>query len=248
MERNVTTEGIVLSSIRSGSVDRTLRILSKDLGLIDVRNYGAQKANKSVKAEVSTDGVFYLYNNPVKKSYTLTDVAPRTMHEGLRQDLAANYASLFFSEFVVRTNGGDYGETYRLLSEALDALEDPSVDKAQCVIQFVWTMIGILGLRPDLERCPVCDALYGEKEIIGFSWQLTAPCCLKCATVKDDMLLPPGSRRYLSVTAAMPFGSAVHVNLNPGTRERIKRYVLRYAVLVAGDLKTLEDSVLQTML
>jgi hypothetical protein len=46
----------------------------------------------------------------------------------------------------------------------------------------------------------------------------------------------------------MPFGSAVHVNLNPGTRERIKRYVLRYAVLVAGDLKTLEGSVLQTML
>jgi hypothetical protein len=45
----------------------------------------------------------------------------------------------------------------------------------------------------------------------------------------------------------MPFGSAVHVDLNPGTRERIKRYMLRYAVLVAGELKTLDGPVLQTM-
>ncbi|MCI2096876.1 MAG: DNA repair protein RecO [Sphaerochaeta sp.] len=247
MERNVITQGIVLSSVRSGTVDRTLRILSEDLGVIDVRNYGARKANKAVKAEVSTEGTFYLYVNPVKHSYTLTDIAIRSMHETLRQDLSTTYTALFFSEFILKTNGGDWVATYQLLSQALGALEDPVVNKVQCVIQFIWAMIGILGLRPDLDRCPVCDSPYGQDEILGFSWQLTAPCCLKCATVKDDMLLPPGARRYLSVTAPMPFGSAVHVDLNPGTRERIKRYMLRYAVLVAGELKTLDGPVLQTM-
>jgi len=247
MERNVTTEGIVLSSMRSGTVDRTLKVLTTAFGIIDVKNYGARKANKSVKAEVSTDGVFYLYNNPVKKTYTLTDLAVRSMHESLRQNLWSTYASLFFSEFVQKTNGGDYLETYRMLSSALDALEDPTANHEQCLIQFIWQMLEILGMRPDLERCPVCDSTYGEKEILGFSWQLTAPCCMKCATVKDDMLLPPGSRRYLSVTASMPFGTAVHVDLNPATRERIKRYMLRYAVLVAGSFKTLEGTILQTM-
>jgi hypothetical protein len=109
MERNVITQGIVLSSVRSGTVDRTLRILSEDLGVIDVRNYGARKANKAVKAEVSTEGTFYLYVNPVKHSYTLTDIAIRSMHETLRQDLSTTYTALFFSEFILKTNGGDWG-------------------------------------------------------------------------------------------------------------------------------------------
>ena len=226
MERNIATKAIVLSSERSGNADRRFRLLSEDLGIIYVTSFGARKSNKAVKVGFLADGTFFLYHNPV-----------------------ANYTAMCFCELLIRTNGGDQKATYRLLKASLTALETPVVSKSQVLIQFIWNLIDVLGMRPDLSCCPSCGRSYEENEILGFSYPLTAPCCQSCATVDTSMLLPPGARRYLAFTCSMSFGQAVTVALSPAARLRIKRYLFRYVSMILGGrpLKTLEGSILQSM-
>jgi DNA repair protein RecO (recombination protein O) len=247
MERELAKKGIVLRSQRTGSVNRLLSVLTEE-GVIFVVSYGAAKGKKSVKAELCAEGTFFLYYNPVRKQYSLRDLALESDHETLRDELYRNYVSLFFCEVALKMNGGDGKGFLSLLSSALFLLEKKGIPPSNVLIQYIWNLIDLCGLRPDLSACPVCDRAYGEKEILGFSTQLTAPCCLNCATVKDDMLLPPGARRYLALTASMDVVRAVEVPLNPEARTRIKRYLLRYAALLSGGkLRTLEGGILQQM-
>lgn len=249
MERNLITRGVVLASAPKGDADRQFRLLSEDLGIVPVTSYGARKSNKIVKAGLCTEGRFYLYCNPVRGTYTLTDIADETMHERILEDLDRSWCAMFFCEVLLRTSGGDQKEALDLMHAALAALEDEGLDKNQIVISFLWHLIGMLGLQPSLDACPVCGRRYGPDEILGFSAALTAPCCRSCATVGMDLMLPPGARRYLAYTAGMSFGQAVRVELSPGARSRIKAYLLRYISLIIGGrgLKTLEGGILQMM-
>ncbi len=249
MERNIATKAIVLSSERSGNADRRLRLLSEELGIIHVTSFGARKSNKTVKAGFLADGTFFLYHNPVKNSYTLSDADIGSSHTAILEDLDADYTAMCFSELLIRTNGGDQQATYRLLKGSLAALETQVVSKSQVLIQFIWNLIDVLGMRPDLTCCPSCGRTYTENEILGFSYPLTAPCCQSCATVDSSMLLPPGARRYLAFTSSLSFGQAVTVALSSTARLRIKRYLFRYVTMILGGrpLKTLEGSILQDM-
>jgi DNA repair protein RecO (recombination protein O) len=249
MERNVSSLAIVVHSQRYGQLHRKLKLLTVDFGLIDVVSYGARKSVKAVKAEVFLDGQFFLYYNPVKKSYTLSDVEVVATHDEIRSDLGATYAALFFCEMVMKTHGGDSPLQYGLVSKALDMLVSHRELANRIVIQFIWNLIGICGLQPGLDRCPLCDRVYEKNEILSFNSQLSAPCCSDCATLDSAMMLPPGARRYLNVTASMDFIPAVFVELSDTATLRIKNYLLRYASIVSGGaLKTLSGGLLQTEL
>ncbi len=229
MERNITTLGIVLHSRRWGQTNRLLKVLSVDLGIIDVVNYGAQKSHKAVKAEVFCDGQFFLYHNPVKGDYTLKDLKEIAGHEEIRDDLALTYTGLFFCELLIKVHGGESAEVYTLLSKALDLLTFASERRTLVLIQFIHRLSEVLGIRVDLDHCPICDRRYESNEIVYFSSSAGSQCCEGCAHLERTLLLPPGARRYLMLTATMDFEEAVAVDLNPGALARIKAYMLGYA-------------------
>ena len=245
MERNVSSLAIVLHSQRYGQHNRRLKLLSVDFGIIDVVNYGAQKAMRSVKAEVFTDGRFFLYYNPVKKDYTLKDLEVIADHQEIRLSLHQTYIALFFSELVIKTQGGDSAGTYRLLSQALDALVAHPELSDRVLIQFVHQMSELLGLRTDFTHCPVCDRAYAQNEVLSFSSTLGSPCCEACASFDATLLLPPGARRYLLVTSMMDFSQSIQVPLSPTATMRIKRYMLEYSRMISeSQLKTLSSVLL----
>lgn len=238
-----------MESEPSGTINRSIGILSDDLGLIHATSYGARTAKKAVRVSLFAEGTFYLYYNPVRHTYTLNDADIESWHEAIRGDLESNYTAMFFCEMIARTVAGDARPVRQLLSGALVALESGVIDRNQTLIQFIWNLIDLLGFRPDMQTCPSCGRSYGPDEILGFSLTLTAPCCQTCATVDTGMLLPPGARRYLTYTSSMSFGQAVGVQLSPAARKRIKTYLLEWAQLICGSrpLKTLEGSILQDM-
>jgi len=247
MERNVSSLAIVLHSQRYGQLNRRLKLLSVDYGIIDVISYGARKSLKSVKAEVFSDGQFFLYYNPVKKDYTLKDAQIIATHDDIRKDLVSTYSALFFCELLLRTNGGESAEEYQLLSTALDLLSGLPLYTDRILIQFIHRLTDLLGLRTDLTSCPICEREYGPQEVISFSSSLSCPCCSRCASLESNMLLPPGARRYLVVTSPMGYEKSVQVPLSPAAASRIKNYLLRYAQIIAGGaLKTLSAGILQT--
>ncbi len=229
MERNITTLGIVLHSQRWGQANRRLKVLSVDLGIIDVVSYGAQKSHKAVKAEVFCDGHFFLYHNPVKGDYTLKDLKSIAGHEELREDLALNYTGLFFCEILLKVHGAESGREYALLSKALDLLTFAAERRALILIQYIHRLSDVLGIRVSLDRCPCCDRLYDTDEIVYFSSVFGSQCCEQCANLERTLILPPGARRYLTVTMAMEFEEAVGVDLNEAALKRIKAYMLGYA-------------------
>lgn len=246
MERNVASLAIVLHSQRYGQLNRRLRLLSVDWGIIDVIGYGARKASRTAKAEVFTDGQFFLYYNPVKKDYTLKDLQVVNDHEMLKGDLYRTYAAHLFCELILVTNGGESAKTYRLLSTALDLLGSMDIEADLVLIQFIYRLIDVLGLRTDLTRCPVCDRIYGEHEVLSFSTSLGCPCCSECSSLQAVLPLPPGARRYLVYTADMDFVHSMQVQLSETARLRIKDYMLWYARIIAGNpLKTLSSGILQ---
>ncbi len=248
MERNVSSLAIVLHSIRYGQMNRRLKLLTVDFGLIDVVSYGARKSLKAVKGDVFSDGQFFLYYNPVKRDYTLKDVQLIATHDEIRTDLGANYAALFFCELIINTNGGDSASQYGLLSKALDMLCSHQSLVARILIQFVLRLLDICGLQADFTSCPICERAYASEEIVRFNSQMGSPCCEACATLDTAMLLGPGARRYLNLTKGMDFYSAVAVELSERATLRIKAYMLRYASLLSGkELKTLSGGMLQTL-
>ncbi len=233
MERNITTLGIVLHSQRWGQIHRRLRLLSVDLGIIHVINYGAQKSQKAIKAEVFVDGQFFLYHNPVKGDYTLKDLHLIADHRELRDDLAATYTGLFFNELLSNTAYGEGASVYTLLSTALDLLVFHPERREYILIQFVHQLSRIIGVQVDLSACPLCQRPYGEQEVIYFSSTLGSQCCEGCAALERTLILPPGARRYLTVTATMAFADAVMVELNPPALQRIKQYMVRFAQYIS---------------
>ncbi|MDT4761754.1 DNA repair protein RecO [Sphaerochaeta sp. PS] len=248
MERNVSSLAIVLHSIRYGQMNRRLKLLTVDFGLIDVVSYGARKSLKAVKGDVFSDGQFFLYHNPVKRDYTLKDVQVIATHDEIRSDLGSNYAALFFCELVMKTNGGDSASQYRLLSTALDLLCSQPNLVARILIQFVLRLLDVCGLQADYARCPICERVYGQQEIIQFNAQLGAPCCQQCATLDSGMILGPGARRYLTLTKEMDYHRAVEIALSEQATLRIKAYMLRYALILSGgQLNTLSGGMLQTL-
>ncbi len=248
MERNVSSLAIVLHSIRYGELNRRLKLLTVDFGLIDVVSYGARKSVKAVKGDVFSDGQFFLYYNPVKRNYTLKDVQLIATHDEIRTDLGANYAALFFCEMVINTNGGDSASQYGVLSKALDMLCSHPELVARILIQFVLRMLDICGLQADFTQCPICERAYDGQEILRFNAQMGSPCCASCATLDSALVLGPGARRYLTLTKGMDFHSAVAVELSERATLGIKAYMLRYAALVSGkELKTLTGGMLETL-
>ncbi|MFA5698879.1 MAG: DNA repair protein RecO [Sphaerochaeta sp.] len=240
MERNISCKAIVLHSQKQSEMNRKLTLLSGELGLIEAISYGSAKSMRAPKAEVFTNAKLYLYYNPVRNHYTLKDVEIIESNEGLKSDITLTYKGLFMTELIMKTHGGDSQAEYELLGTALTLLSQTNGDWV--LIQFVFRLAELLGLHTDYVHCPVCTRRYRDDEILSFNHTLLTSCCSGCG--KSDLVLPPGARRYVTVTKALDYVDSLGVVLSENATARIKAYALSYAqILAQGPLKTLQSGI-----
>lgn len=249
MERNLTTSAVVLRSRRWGDLHRMVTLASAELGIIDALAYGARKGKLAGRIDLFLVGVFFLYHNPVRGDYTIVDVEPAVGSEHIRADLRRMYMASFMAELVIKMHGGDCQALFDLISQSFALLDDQAPCTPDTVlIQFIWRLIEVSGLGPDLVACPICERPYGAEEALSFNTAMHAPCCTGCADVdvsNGEMALGPGARRYLLYTVDLPLEDAVGVQLSETATERIRLYMLRYATVIAGGvLKSLGGSLL----
>jgi len=182
MARNRRTEGIILRSRRFGEYHKSLEILSAEEGLFQAIAYGALKG-KSRLAGVSepfVEGEMYLYHDPVRDRFKLSEVDVRDRHDGLREDLDRYYIASFWVEFVIKSfaGGGEFVSLYSLLHSALSTLER-TVRYDAITVHFIWRYLDLLGLRPDLSHCARCGSPLAQETVVrlgeeGFT-------CYSCA-------------------------------------------------------------------
>lgn len=249
MGRNFRTEGVILKAYRVAEFHKGLIIISPDAGVFHATAFGAYKGKSKLSGvtEPFTAGDFFLYHDPVKDRYKVSEVVPRTYNEALRGDLDRYYTGLFWSELIIKSFGGgsEFAQLYYLLSSALDFLgRTQHVERAN--LQFVWRYLDITGFLPDISICGSCGREIEPAEPLY--WQngefVAGECRLAAEGDLDLLILTPAAKKYLQHTSRLSAAQTEAVSLSAGELRGLKR--LLYAIIedvVGFRLNTLQKGV-----
>lgn len=247
MNRNLSSEAIVLHTTKMGDMHRRVALLSPQLGLIWAAAFGARKGSGSLAGAVQPfyGGTFYLYHNPQKDQYKIEDARISSYREYLIGDLSSMYVASLFCELIIATgsSGGEYEESYQLLVAILDGLEDEK-RRNYIIVHGIWRFLYLMGLLPDVEACSHClGPLNGQRAILDPDAQgFVHPGC----TNRHDLpALEIAELDYLRYTSPMDLTEAIQVRIARDAGMNIKRlllYLLDQAT--EGRLKTLRSGML----
>ncbi len=231
MFRSSFTEAIVLRKTRVSEMHKGLTLLTPRRGLVQALAYGAYKIRSRFRSasEPYNHLKVYLYHDPVKDQYKITDMEVLDLFDGLRGDLPKFYAASLWAEAALKSYGAgeDSPELYGLLLGALRQLDRAAAEEVGAVsVQFLWRFMHLLGLMPDFGDCSRCGREIGDDEAVYFPSGDPAAVCLRCDP-GHSQVLPPRARRYLEKTLEMPFDPAVRVRVTPETLGALKQVSYR---------------------
>lgn len=135
----------------------SVRMLSRDSGLIDAMAYGARSRRGSLRGSVVpfASGRCYLYTDPAKGHAKITDLAVETYYPELRENIKKFYVATLWAEVVLASYAaGSEGEAvWGLLTGCLRLLAAGTEAEADRVnLQFLWRFVALLGMRPELPQ------------------------------------------------------------------------------------------------
>ena len=221
MSRNLKGEVIVLKSTRLQEFHKIVYLISPTFGVVQAIAHGAYKGKGKLGAatELFACSTAYLYYDPVKKSYKITEMEPLSFFDAIREDLARFYTASLMAEVILKSYGGGegYDQVYRLLKEALVEL-DSGAASDRVEIQYLWRLVGLLGFRPGIEACSSCGRSFSGGAVFRRSGDELL--CEECAASLSDGIegeslpLSAGALRYLAHTEALPFREATTIGLD----------------------------------
>ncbi|UCF98290.1 MAG: DNA repair protein RecO [Spirochaetaceae bacterium] len=237
MIRSSTTEAVVLRKTRVGEIHKALTLFSRERGLISAIAHGAFKIKSRLRTTSEPFHLVrvYLYHDPVRDQYKITDMESLSALDGIRASVQRYYAASLWAEVVIRSYGGGENSSrlFQLLVDSLCLLNQAPkrlVTLLNC--QYLLRFLEIVGQRPDVERCGLCaselDGLSG-----GYvSQEEQVLVCGRCAS-PTALHLPAGALRYLQRTLKTPLEAAVRVGLEGQSLEALTQatYFLVQAVL-----------------
>ncbi|MDA3939799.1 MAG: recombination protein O N-terminal domain-containing protein [Spirochaetia bacterium] len=102
MNRNIKTDSIILRSRRIGELHKGLSCLTRSHGIIDAIAYGAGKGKSKLAGLVDPFSLLYLYLyfDPVKDNYKISDIEQRTIFPNIRLELGKFYIASFWAELI----------------------------------------------------------------------------------------------------------------------------------------------------
>ena len=235
--RSSITEAVVLRKTRVGEIHKSLTLFSRQRGLIRAIAHGAFKIRSRLRMTSEPFQVVrvYLYHDPVRDQYKITDMESLAALEGIRQSVQRYYAASLWAEVVIRSYGG--GENYPLLYDLLVGalrLLDPAPDRLVPLLsyQVLFRFLDLLGQRPDVEHCGLCASELDIHTGAYLSREEQILLCSNCAQ-PTALHLPAGALRYLQSTLQMPLEAALRIGLEERSLKALKEtaYFLIQAVL-----------------
>ena len=218
-----------MRKIRVGEIHKSLTLFSRDRGLINAMAHGAFKMRSRLRTTSEPFHVarVYLYHDPVRDQYKITDMESLATSDGIRRSVRRYYAASLWAEAVIRSYGGgeNFPALYELLVASLRILEsspDRSVAPLSC--QYLMRFLEILGRMPDLEHCGLCATELDTRGGAYLSVEEQLLICGGCAR-PGAMHLPAGALRYLQTTLKVPLQAAVRVGLEEESLRSLKEAV-----------------------
>jgi DNA repair protein RecO (recombination protein O) len=159
VERNLSYRAVILRSRPSGESNRDVWLLSPEAGLLRVTVFGGPKSKLRAYASPFHSGQAWVYHDPVKNTYKLSDFDADSWRPGLREMYERAMSADAVAETILASHGGggNWGRALSLVEAAFDALAE--ADEETCdriVLWFLWQWTDFIGLRPEFEKCSLC--------------------------------------------------------------------------------------------
>jgi DNA repair protein RecO (recombination protein O) len=153
MNRFITFNALALRVRSQGESNREGFFLTAEAGVLRATVYGGPKSKLRSYVSPFHSGTLYLYHEPVRDSYKVSDFDVALWRPGLRELYERAAAAQAVAETVLAGEGGgaDWKAALELTNATLDALENADGETARRVtVQFLWNWSAILGVRPDI--------------------------------------------------------------------------------------------------
>jgi DNA repair protein RecO (recombination protein O) len=215
MLRTFTYSALVLRIRPSGESNREAVFLTAETGVLTATLYGGPKSRLRSHVAPFHRGTLWLYHDPVRDSWKVTDFDVQSWRPGIREDFNRSMTAFALAETVLAAHGGggNWTEALALTDRALDALEGADEGTSRRIgIHFLWNWAEILGVRPPLDRCASCACEAGPDEVLYYAPGDGSLHCASCGglTVKGPRSGPPaliplgsGARRWLMAVEAL---------------------------------------------
>lgn len=246
MTRNTRFEAVILKARRFGEIHKSVTMISPEEGLVSAVAYGAHSHKGRLRGLVSPfhRGICYLYTNPVKDQHKVTDFDVRDYYSGIRESIDRFYAASLWAEVLLKSyaGGGEGEPVYRLFLEAMSVLEATPHRTAvrRTTAQFLWRYFGLIGSRPEADRCVSCGREIGAAEDRWYGPFATGLACAGCAG-EASRRLAPGAVRYITDTESKSLAGAVEVGLGETAIAQLSGFLFSLAEGILEDrLNTLK--------
>ncbi|MDR2481032.1 MAG: recombination protein O N-terminal domain-containing protein [Spirochaetaceae bacterium] len=152
MNRFKTDSALVLRTKHTGESNREAYFLTSSAGIIRAVVYGGPKSKLRSFVSLFHSGVLYLYHDPVRDSYKVTDFDVEVWRPGIRESYERTITGAAIAETILAGHGGgvSWREALVMANTSLNALEiaDTTVTN-RIFVHFLWKWAEILGVRPE---------------------------------------------------------------------------------------------------
>jgi len=196
------TLGLIFKKEERGEFDQLLSVFSKDFGKLEILGKGIKKISSKLRAGME---IFYLSEIEFiqgKRYKTLTDALKIEKFENLRKDLKRLAVAYKISEDLDNLVGGEEPDEkiWQLLVEVFQKLNTLHLTPFTLHLiyyYFFWNLISILGYKPELYFCPICQKKLTPEKLY-FSQKEGGIICENCSkTAKSAIEIQPETVKIL---------------------------------------------------
>jgi DNA repair protein RecO (recombination protein O) len=135
---------------QSGESNREAFFLTAEMGITRAFVYGGPKSRLRSYVSPFHSGGLYLYHDPVRNSYKVTDFDVRRWRPGIRENYDRTMAAAAIVETVLAGFGGgcNWSEALEQTNDSLDALDNAAgPDSLRVLVHFLWKWAGLTGIH-----------------------------------------------------------------------------------------------------
>jgi DNA repair protein RecO (recombination protein O) len=190
-----------------------LSCLTRSHGIIDAIAYGAGKGKSKLAGLVDPFSLLYLYLyfDPVKDNYEISDIEQRTIFPNIRLELGKFYIASFWAELILKSfsGGGESEFVYPLLAKSLIILNRANKE----------------------EQNLICGRALTDTKIVLFDDRDNEIICSDCKTKIDMLQFSTGGLKYLRYTSTLDIDKSITIGLDKKSIDILKHILL---IMVQG--------------
>jgi DNA repair protein RecO (recombination protein O) len=222
-----------------GEYHKSVTLLTETMGIVNAIAHGAQKNRSRLRGATESFclSTVYLYRDPVKNVYKITDMVVRRFFESLRKNLVLYYTATLWTEVIIKSYGGgdDDPDLFSLYIACLELLnKSESGEPIYISVQFLWRFLRLCGFDPALGRCDQCGRSLATGEPAALNRQSTGFLCRDC-NEDSRFVLDPGARRFLQRSTRESLEQALRYRVSDASLDTLKGTLYR---LLQGLLET----------